>query len=149
MRRVTALPFAFAFALALALALASTGCNREAGKARDRFLEALKRDDFTAAYAQLHPEGKQAVPSEAALRAQVEASGVRITEWSSRCSSGTSDAERLGMNFSSTARGTVKADGPFEIGAPTEWRRGRCNGPLIMQLKKDGDAWKVVSVGYR
>ena len=135
--------------LPLAIVFAAAGCNREAGKARDRFLEALERDDFAAAYAELHPEGKRVVPDEAALRAQVEASGVRITGWSSRCSSGTSDTERLGMNYSSKARGTTRKSEAFEIGAPTEWLRGRCNGPLIMQLKKDGEAWKVVSVGAR
>lgn len=148
--RVCALGLVFSLASVVILAgIGLLGCNREASRTRDRFLEALKRDDFAAAYGELHPDARATVPNEAALRAQVEASGIRITEWSTACSSGGMSDERLGLNTTSTTR---DRDRPrrtaFEIGAPIDWSRS-CKGPLLLQLKKDGDAWKVASFGKR
>jgi hypothetical protein len=131
---------------ALALALVVSACNAEAGKTRDRFMEALKRDDFTAAYAELHPDAKASIPNEAALREKVEAANVRITDWSYTCSSGSSTNHRIGMNFTQTRRNAGAPAGRLLLGAPIE-RRGKCNGPLVIDLRPDGSAWKVASFG--
>jgi hypothetical protein len=135
--------------LGVGIVLALSGCNAEAGKTRDRFMEAQKRDDFAAAFAELHSEARATIPDEAALRAKFEAANIRITDWSSTCSSGGSTNHRIGMSFTRTRRSTGAGTGTrsFVIGVPIE-RKGKCNGPLVIDLKRDGTTWKVVSFGF-
>jgi len=130
----------------LALAAPSAGCNREASKVSDRFLAALARDEYAAAFAELHSDALPYTPDAATLRDRMEKSGVQLVGWSWTCGIGGA-TPRTGYSVTTQKRaGVASPKRPLVIGVAAE-RRGKCNGPLVVDLKQDaklpGEPWKV------
>ena len=134
-----------------ALAFASSGCNPAAKRVAEHFLEALKRDDWAAAFADLHPEARADTPTPEALRARIEKGDLKLLSWYANCGSSGSLA-RTGYNVTTTSRNAgVPRVRPVIVGVPPE-RRGKCNGPMLVELKVDpslpDQAWRVRSFKY-
>lgn len=136
-------------AATLGLGLAALGCgDPEARKVTDRFLGAIKQQDYRTAYAELHTDARVFVPNEERLRFLVERSGQVVTGWSRNCSSGGKGVDRGGYNFSATStKGLFGSTQRVTIGVEPTYT-GKCNGPLLIELHREGDAWKVRSLRF-
>jgi len=134
-----------------ALAFASSGCNPAAKRVAEHFLEAMARDDWATAFADLHPEARVYTLTPDALRDRMEKGGIQLVSWYANCGSSGSLA-RTGYNVTTTARKTAGAPvRPIIIGvAPL--RSGKCNGPMVVELKVDpslpDNAWRVRSFQF-
>jgi len=134
-----------------AFAIASSGCNPAAKKVGEHFLDALQRDDWATAFADLHPEARIDTPTAEALRARIEQGDMKLVSWYGNCGSGGS-LSRIGYNVTTSTR---KTSGPrvrpIIIGIRPEYR-GKCNGPMLVELKVDpslpDQAWRVRSFKY-
>jgi hypothetical protein len=129
----------------LGLALFCAGC---ADKEADHFLDALRRQDYDAAFVDLHSELRATFPDAAALRARMTEANVEIVDFSRTC--GSSGAlSRSGYNVTTRAA-PGKARVALVFGAPPE--RRKCNGPLLIEKKRDptlpDSPWKVVTMRF-
>ncbi|MBL9027591.1 MAG: hypothetical protein JNL21_35695 [Myxococcales bacterium] len=128
------------------IAFSAIACgDPEARKVTDRFLAALRAEDYAAAYGELHSDARASVPDEDTLRRLVEGRGRRITEWSRNCGSGADGVDRGGYNFSSTV--TDDRSTPVTIGVEPA-NVGKCKGPLLVELRREDGAWKVRTLRY-
>jgi hypothetical protein len=137
-------------AVTAALALACSGCNPAAKKVADHFLDAVSRDDWATAYADLHPEARANTISQDALRDQFQGGGRRLVSWYGNCGS-PRELARTGYNATSAPLGKGVPQARVVIGVPP-LSRGKCNGPLLVELKEDASlpdkAWRVRSVKW-
>jgi len=129
------------------LGLLVGGC---ADKEADHFLGALKRADYAEAFSDLHPEARARTPSAEALKAAFVASNVEISDFGWNCGSSSTSLKRSAYNVTwPTTAGKPRT--PLAVGTPIE-RRGRCNGPLVIELKRDesapGKPWKVAGMKF-
>lgn len=130
--------------LVLALAVASGGCGDNDA---DHFLEAMKRGDYDAAFAELHTEARAQTPSPAALKATMTAAGITIERWSWTCGSRNLSTKRIGYIDTTVRKGDGKHPTVL-IGVPPA--REKCTPSLTIDMKKDdalpGSPWKVRGV---
>jgi hypothetical protein len=130
------------------LGLAVLGCgDPEARKVTDRFLEALKRSDYPAAYAELHSDARTLVPNDQALKSLIEKKGSVITGWSRNCSSSGKGVDRGGYNFSANDRSMFQERERVTVGVEPKIV-GKCTGPLLIELHQEGGAWKIRSFRF-
>lgn len=123
------------------LALASSGCG---DKDAEQFLEAMKRADYPAAHAQLHPEARATTADAAAIQKAVKEAGIELLGYSWTCSSSGLSQKRVGYNF--TTRGKEKPRPPVIVGVFPQ-RKGKCNTGLVVDLKKDDQGvWRVLGM---
>lgn len=123
------------------LALASSGCG---DKDADQFLEAMKRGDYPAAHAQLHPDGRAVTADAAAIQKSVKESGFELIGYSWTCSSSGLSQKRVGYNFSTRGKGNPRP--PVIVGVFPQ-RQGKCNTGLVVDLKKDDQGvWRVLGM---
>lgn len=123
-----------------ALVLVSAGC---ADKDANRYLDAIKRADYDAAFAELHTEARATIATPEVMKAKFEASGLRLVDYSTTCSSGGFSNKRLGYNTTTSRKG----GGQVVIGVPPA-SVGKCNTSVVVDLKKDealpGQPMKVI-----
>jgi hypothetical protein len=135
-------------ALLSTVAVVLVGCSGgESRKVIDRFLTALKDQNYAAAHAELHSDAKALVPTPDVLRALVEKRGKRLNSWSSNCSAGGGTQTVAGFNTSSTMSAGASED-EVTIGVPPA-RGERCRvGPLFVELRQEAGVWKIRSCRY-
>lgn len=129
----------------------SGGADSAAKRVAEHFLEALKRDDWATAFADLHPEARADTPTPGVLRARIEKGDLKLLSWYANCGSSGSLA-RTGYNVTTSSRKTgVQGVRPIIVGVAPE-RSGKCNGPMVVELKVDpslpDQAWRVRSFKY-
>ncbi|MBL8607643.1 MAG: hypothetical protein JNL38_09995 [Myxococcales bacterium] len=136
---------------AAGLALGVAGCNPDAKKVADHFVDAVARDDWATAYADLHPDARASTTDAEALRAQFTAGGRRLLGWYGNCGS-SGELSRTAYNVTSEPRPKGAAPARVVIGVPP-LDRGKCNGPLLVELKQDAarpdGAWRVRSFQWK
>ena len=133
--------------LLLALLLLTADCNREANRASEKFLQALARDDYDAAFVELHPDALASTPTVAALRDRMTNGSVKLQSWSSTCGS-TGSTVRIGDNVTSSNRRGAASARPITVGVTPDLK-SRCNGPMLVELRRQTESpdapWKVRS----
>ena len=121
--------------LVVVVAALSGGCVDSAKQAKP-FLEALKRGDYDAANANLHPKARAHTPNAAAIKAAFADAGIELATVKWACSS--DNTSWIHVDYTFTPRSGAAPRRPVIVGAPG--KLGRCNPAMWIDMEKDGGA---------